>query len=921
MNKTLIAIDGNSLINRAYYAIQKPMITKQGLYTHGVYGFLNMLTKIKKDYEPEYLVVTFDRKAPTFRHLEYTEYKAGRKKMPSELAMQMPLLKEVLAAMNVKMLEIDGFEADDIIGTVAKRGEEEGLFPVIVTGDKDELQLASDKTKIVLTKRGVTEFEIYDADAMMEKYGFTSQQFIDYKGLMGDQSDNIPGIPGVGEKTAQNLLLQFGSIENMLANTDQIKNEKLRAKVEDNAQLAMMSKRLATIFTEVPLEIVFDEFKVIEPDYNALINMYVKLEFNTFLSKLKRPDGGAVKVTSAAQTSDQADIPVSEAASNMGFDVSKLEKHTINTLTEWNDMKSKIDKRLILKVFSNNDHLGKLDVYGISLLSTNIYAYIPINDNVDIMRDLIDFISQNQIKISGHMLKEDYFALLAMVYADDGLQSIKTKGAEIFSTEFDTAIAEYMIEPSRSKYTLAVMSMEYLKKELPDESSFLSGNAQLDLFGTGDTAYNEYGLVWCLTVAELLTMFAAKIDHENLYKIYNEIELPLIEVLAIMEYHGMAVDKKELEQIGTLLSGKIKEITLQIYDLAGEEFNINSPKQLGPILFEKLALPFGKKTKTGYATGAEILEKLQDEHPIVPLITEYRMLSKLNSTYVEGLTPLIGRDGKIRAHFNQTVTTTGRISCTEPNLQNIPIRQELGRTIRKAFVAEKPGHVLMGADYSQIELRVLAHVSGDQSLIDAFNNGDDIHKITAAKVFEVAEDDVTAIQRSRAKAVNFGVIYGMSEFGLATELGISRKEAGQYINEYFKKYETVKVYLDSLVQQCKANGYVTTLWNRKRHIPEIHASNFMVRQLGERLAMNTPIQGSAADIIKIAMIKVQRALLKSGLKAKLVLQVHDELVLDVPEDEVEAAQNLLKENMEAAMKLAVPLESSMNTGTNWYDLK
>ncbi len=887
MEKTMVIIDGNSLINRAYYAMQRPMITKDGIYTQGIYGFLNMLAKIQSDYEPGYLTVAFDLKAPTFRHLEYKEYKAGRKKMPPELAMQMPLLKDILQAMNIKILEMEGFEADDIIGTVARAGEEQGLEPLIITGDKDELQLATDKTKVLITKRGISQFELYDEQAMIEKYGFTPRQFIDFKGLMGDPSDNIPGLPGVGEKTAQKLILEYGSVETLLASTEAISSAKMRQKIEDNAQLAIMSKRLATINTNVPIDLDFEEFKLEEPDYDRLIELYTKLEFNSFLKKLdKQTDGLSVQSRKA--------------------DIEGIKRVVIRDASEIGKME--IGDSVILKVLGDQSHIAPPELYGICMMTEGgPYYYIPCS--TEEMRDqAIAFLNKKAPAMVGHDLKNDYYML--MYY-----------GLETCSCAFDTAVGQYVIDSGRSNYDLKTLAYEYLHESLEEEKDFLKNNSQMELFEDLEERYSTYGLQWCVTVANLLPLLQEKIKAEDLEKVLYEVELPLIEVMASMEKEGVTVDRQELTDLGSIITNQVELITEQIYRLAGEEFNINSPAQLGPILFEKLELPAGKKTKRGYSTSAETLERIIEEHEIVPLILEYRTLTKLNSTYIEGLLPLIDQDGKIHAHFNQTVTATGRISCTEPNLQNIPIRQAFGRQLRKAFVPEDTQHTLVGADYSQIELRILAHMADDPVLIEAFNRGEDIHRTTAANVLGVPQEDITIEERSRAKAVNFGVIYGMSAFGLSSELHITRKEADEYIKAYFAKHEAVKTYMDQQVSLCKEQGFVTTIMGRKRYIKEINASNYMTRQVGERLAMNSPIQGSAADVIKLAMIKVYREIRKRGLKSRLILQVHDELIIETCKEERAVIEKLLTENMEQAVELKAKLIVDLNQGDSWYDLK
>lgn len=885
-------IDGNSLLNRAYYAMRNPMITKDGIFTQGIFGFLNMMEKIKKDYEPAYMAIAFDLKAPTFRHKAYDAYKAGRKKMPPELAMQIPILKDVLRAMNIKQVEMEGFEADDLIGTIATEAEEDGLEPFIITGDKDELQLATDVTKIILTRKGVTEFEIYDKQAMIDKYGFTPTQFIDFKGLMGDQSDNIPGIPGVGEKTATKLILEYGSVENLIANVDDVKPKGVRAKVEEHAQLAMMSKRLATINTQVPIDIDFAEYKVTEPDYDALIELYSQLEFNRFLKKLNVQRGGDAG----------AGAPAEAAAKTLAIDVDKLTRVCVQTDEKLAELT--LQGETTVKVFGDHNHLDVPQIEGVAAVNGETYYYFDCRK----LSGFYEWLAAQDISYVGHSLKDDYYMLLC-------------HGLERFETAFDTEVAQYVLDSSRSNYNLAALATEYLHQNLKDEKEFLEENGQVDLFSDPTENYMAYGCQVCGAILNLAEVQKAQIAAQKLEKVLYEAELPLVEVMASMEREGFRADKATLEEFGVILAEQIEELTQQIYGLVGEEFNINSPLQLGNILFEKLGLPAGKKTKRGYSTSADILEKLRDKHAIIPLILEYRTVSKLKSTYVDGLIPLISKaDGKVHAHFNQTVTTTGRISCTEPNLQNIPIRQEMGRKLRKAFIPEE-NCVLVGADYSQIELRVLAHMSGDEALIASFNNGEDIHRATAARVLGVPEDEITLEERSRAKAINFGVIYGMSAFGLSSELHITRKDADDYIRAYFAKHAAVKEFMDEQVAFCKDHGYVSTLLGRKRFIKEINASAYMVKQVGERLAMNTPIQGSAADIIKLAMIKVFRALKEQGLKSCLILQVHDELIINTYPDEQEIVEKLLTENMETAYELAVKLKADLNEGNSWYELK
>jgi len=886
MGKRIVIIDGNSLINRAYYAMQRPMITKEGIYTQGIYGFINMLNKIESDYSPEYMAVAWDRKAPTFRHEEYDGYKAGRKAMPPELAMEMPLMKDILNAMKIKNLEIDGFEADDIIGTVARVAEEEGLEPLIITGDKDALQLATDVTKVLITRKGITDFDLYDREKMIERYSLTPEQFIDLKGLMGDSSDNLPGIPGVGEKTGIKLLEQFGSVANLLANTDQIANAKLRAKVEENAQLAAMSRRLAEINRFVPIEFTIDEMEAEEPDYKTLVDIYVKLEFNSFLKKLHIGDIAAAD----SQTDTEED---------------KIEYvRKTGSVADVDNFSDGAD--VTIKVFSDGNHVSMPIVTGAALLCGEQYLYVSFDDEEQV-RAFTALMNEKEFSICGHGLIRDCYSLMRYGLTD-------------FSTAFDTEIAQYVLDSNKSDYSLKTLALEKLHIEIKSEKEFGEETGQMDLLGNNEQKYSDYGFDWCVAANRVRKMQKKEIEDGELEKVCYNVEFPLIEVLASMECDGFSVNKDTLESLGVVLKEEISKTEQSIYEMSGTEFNINSTQQLGEVLFEKMGLPSGKKTKRGYSTSAEVLEKLKDKSPIIELILSYRTLSKLNSTYVEGLKPLISQDGKIRAHFQQTVAATGRISCTEPNLQNIPVRYPLGRQLRKAFVADE-GCTLVGADYSQIELRILAHMSGDENLIASFERGDDIHRATAARVFELDYDKVTPLDRSRAKAVNFGVIYGMSGFGLAEELHISRKQAESYIAEYFEKHQAVKTFMDGQVAGCKANGYTRTILGRKRYINEINSSNYMVRQLGERLAMNSPIQGSAADVIKIAMIRVYHELKEKNYKSRLVLQIHDELIILTSRDEIDAVSELLVRNMEEAMDLSVKLECDLNTADSWYDLK
>ncbi len=884
MEDRIVIIDGNSLINRAYYAMQRPMITADGVYTRGIFGFLNMLWKILDEYEPGYAAVAWDRKTPTFRHKSYDAYKAGRKSMPAELAMELPYMKRILSAMDIKNLEIDGFEADDILGTISKEAEEEGLFPLIITGDRDALQLASDKTKVMITKKGISEFDLYDDKKMMEEYGLTPRQFIDLKGLMGDSSDNIPGIPGVGKVTGLKLMKQFGSIDNLLAHTEEIKGAKLREKVEDNVQQAVMSRRLAEIVRNVPLDVdIKKDLKLGEPDIPQLTELFQELELKTFLKRLA--DRGMLETEGRPERTYETHMITSEEQLSA---VSSLEDGS----------------EVWVMVIGNDDHVRMPADTMIALMAENQYFCV----DASLEEKLVEILNGKNFRFCGHDLIRSYYPLMM-------------RGLKNFSTSYDTAVAQYVLDPSRKDYFLSALALEFLQVTLPDGKELLKKQKQITMFQEGvDEDWAEYGRSALDAARSLRDVQEPKLDEEKERTLAEEIEFPLIRVLAQMEVTGIRTDAEVLNEIGESLEGKIDELESAIYTLAGEEFNINSPQQLGEVLFEKLNLPAGKKTKRGYSTNADVLKKLEKDYPIVSLVLEYRTLTKLRSTYVEGLTPLIGSDGRIRAHFQQTVAATGRLSCTEPNLQNIPVRTDIGRQLRRAFVADEGG-LLVGADYSQIELRILAHLSGDENLIRAFNEGEDIHRTTAARVFNKEYDEVTSLDRSRAKAVNFGVIYGMSSFGLSEEIHVSRKEAEKYIQDYFSKHPKVKVFMDACVEQCREKGYSETLFGRRRYIREIKSRNYMSRQLGERLAMNSPIQGTAADIIKIAMIRVEKELRERNMKSRLILQIHDELIIQTSPDEQSEVEELLQRNMESAASLKVALLCDRNEGTSWYELK
>lgn len=865
--KKLLILDSNSILNRAFYGVRY-LSAKDGTPTNAIYGFLNILLKLIKEQEPDYICAAFDVKAPTFRHKQYEGYKAQRKPMPEGLAAQMPLAKDVLRAMGVTILEKEGYEADDIIGTVARLCEESEISCFIATGDKDDLQLASDKTKVILTvtKSGYNETIIYDDKAVKEKYHVTPTEFIDVKALMGDPSDNIPGVKGVGEKTAMSLIEKHHSIEYIYENIDGIglKGAMLQ-KMKDGREMAFMSKELATINRNTPIEFnaeecVFDGFE----NNGELYEILKRLELNSIIKKLDLSGGDNVKENE---------------------DIFKDFSYQVG------------DKNMI----SGDKVTVVLDFDGDNISS----AAVGVGNNAVVLNE------QDDIK---ELLEDDS---IAKVMFDVKEAIVKLNGRiDIKNIVDDTAIAAYLVDPAKNEYTIEKLASEYFGTviEKPEVK-------QLSLLDDVETDRSEYLAKCAVALGVLNERIGDKIKENGQEKLYQEVELPLVTVLAHLEINGFLVDDHQLKEFADKLGEKIDALTNEIYMLAGEEFNINSPKQLGVILFEKLELKPVKKTKTGYATNADVLEKLRDKHPIVNFIMEYRQLAKLKSTYCDGLRAVVNPNThRIHSVFTQTVTVTGRLSSTEPNLQNIPTRTELGREIRKMFVA-KEGYVLVDADYSQIELRVLAHIANDETMINAFRNNEDIHAVTASQVLGIPLEDVTKEQRSSAKAVNFGIVYGIGEFSLAQDLHISVKEAKAYIESYLEKYHGVRNYMESIKEQAKKDGYVKTMLNRIRYIPELKSPNYNIRQFGERVALNTPIQGTAADIIKLAMVRVDNRLINEGLKSKLILQVHDELIVEAHKDEVDKVKQILSEEMQSAMELNVPLKVDMSTGHSWYDAK
>lgn len=861
-----IVIDGNSLANRAFYAI--PLLSNsKGVITNAAYGFTNMLMRIFSDEKPDYLAVAFDKGRVVFRHEDYADYKAQRKGMPDELRPQMNLIKDILKAMNVAIFEMEGYEADDLIGTMVKWAEKENLETLIVTGDRDALQLVSKDTKVLLTRKGISELEIFDTEAIQEKYGLTPEQIIDLKGLMGDQSDNIPGVPGVGEKTALKLLHQYGSMENIMDNLDDFQGKKLGERLKENKELAFLSKKLATIYCCIEMDLSREKLKVVPPNYDALIPIYEELDFKNLLKNIlaeakvpvkKRETKGEIIEKPARLKEILAETEIKELAFLLQFDIPDANRGKVTGLGIWlNDV-------------------GYL-VQDIKDFGPYFKVLKPFLENEDIPKITYD------VKMAHVFFRKE---------------KIKLKGVQ-----WDVLLASYLLDPSRNDLTLKSLIYENFGLVVAEEEPARSLNLLEGMY-------------------QLKDVVAPKIKANGLTELYQEIEVPLSRVLAHMELQGVKLDRDQLLIMGKELELKIDELTRNIYALAEEEFNINSPKQLGVILFEKLGLPVIKKTKTGYSTNVEVLEALADQHLIVKEILDYRQLVKLKSTYVDGLLNLINiKTNKVHTSFNQTITATGRLSSTEPNLQNIPIRLEEGRKIRKVFIPSKEGYILLTADYSQIELRVLAHVAEDEVLIEAFKNGQDIHSRTAAEVFGVPMDKVTKEMRRHAKAINFGIIYGLSDFGLAKDLGISRKEAKSYIDNYFKRYAGVKRWIDTTIEEAREKGYVTTLSGRRRYLNDILSKNYNLRSFAERTAMNTPIQGSAADIIKIAMVNIFEKLERNRFSARMILQVHDELVFEAPPREASRLITLVRTEMEQAYQLKVPLKVDMQVGFNWYDLE
>ncbi len=875
MSKKIVLIDGHSILNRAFFGVP-PLTNSEGLHTNAVYGFLNIMFKILDEEKPDYLTVAFDRSEPTFRHQMFDAYKGTRKPMAQELREQVPVMKEVLQAMGIKIVEMPGYEADDLLGTIAGMAEVQGMDVSIISGDRDLLQLATEKVKIRIpkTKRTGTEIEDYYAADVVERYQVTPKEFIDVKALMGDSSDNIPGVPGIGEKTATNLIVAYKSIENAYAHLEEITPKRAKTNLEEHYDMAQMSKTLATIEVHVPIEFDMEAAKLTDL-YTPEAYVYMKrLEFK-------------------------------------------------NMLTRFSDDMSQNDLEKYFHVYHELDEIQNFfDGFSAKEAAVSFFEEAGIVYGLAVAKS-----NQNIVYLTcGGFVTEGYLEEQVQKLCD-GLDTLITpdlkgllKHVRVPETKncIDTTIAAYLLNPLKNEYTYDDLAKDILGLMVPSKLDLLG---KLKIKKAAEEKPEALELMVCY---EAYTCIAAKnqlleqLEDHGMKKLYDEIEMPLVYVLADMEKEGVRAEKAELESYGAQLTGRIAELETSIYEKAGETFNINSPKQLGVILFEKLQMPNGKKTKTGYSTAADVLERLAPDYPIVSEILEYRQLTKLKSTYADGLALCIAPDGRIHSTFNQTITATGRISSTEPNLQNIPIRMELGRLIRKVFVP-KDGYVFIDADYSQIELRVLAHMSGDQNLIAAYQHAEDIHRITASQVFHTPLEDVTDLQRRNAKAVNFGIVYGISSFGLSQDLSITRKEAEGYIASYFETYPGIKTFLDRLVTDAKEKGYAETMFGRRRPVPELASSNFMQRSFGERIAMNSPIQGTAADIIKIAMIRVKQRLDREQLKSKLILQVHDELLIEAAADEEEYVKTLLAEEMRHAADLAVTLEVDVQSGNNWFE--
>jgi len=901
----LLLIDGNSIMNRAFYGIMgsKMLTTPDGRYTNAVYGFLSILFKELEDLNPEYIAVAFDLKAPTARHKMYEGYKANRHGMPNELAEQMPIIKEILRKMNIQIMEKEGYEADDILGTLAKRGEKEGIKVTILSGDRDTFQLTSDNivVRIPHTKMGKTEEEDFDKNKVLEIYGVEPLAMIEVKGLMGDSSDNIPGVPGVGEKTALSLIKEHGTIEKIYQKLEEDPNcikGKLKEKLIENKDLAFLSKTLGTINIEVPIEEKIEDFERLEWNKEEITETFKELRFNRFIERFNLKDENEDK----------------KETGNLFTTKQIINEEELKNLQEKIKERKELTYFLSKESIENTEYIIRKKETAIHIWEDTekvIYQVRLDNEKILTWKEIFE---NKEIEKNGFKLTEDYVFL-------------KERNISMQGICFDLEIAAYDLNPSVGKYKIENLAFEYLSLNMEEyqEEGKDTKEDQITLFDAPEEKKEEeFNIKDSLTayiIGNAKPILLQKLKQDESLKLFQEIEMPLLTVLGEMQFNGMQVDKNILNDFGTELKNRIETLTKEICDLAGEDFNINSTQQLGKILFEKLKLPVYKKNKTGYSTDVDVLEKLKKEHPIIEKILEYRTIVKLNSTYVEGLIPYINeKTGRIHSFFHQTITATGRISSTEPNLQNIPTREELGKNIRKAF-KPKEGYVYIDADYSQIELRVLAHISQDETMVQAFLNNEDIHKQAASKVLGIPIEEVTKEQRSSAKAVNFGIVYGISDYGLSEQLGIPVKEAKRYIEQYLEKYSGIKQFMNDIVEKAKEQGYVETMFHRRRYIPELKSNNYMVRQFGARAAMNTPIQGTAADIMKLAMIHVYKELKEKKLDAKIVLQVHDELIIECHKSCKEQVMEILKKNMENVIILSVPLEAELSEADSWYEAK
>ena len=901
--KKIMILDGNSLLFRAFYALP-PLKTKKGQYTNAVYGFLSMLYKLIDTYSPEYLCVAFDPEKPTFRHQQYKDYKATRQKAPNELVQQFQLIRDVLDIHRIKRVEVEGFEADDLAGTFACAAKEQGTDVYLVTSDKDYLQLIDENVKVILTKKGVSNTEEMDLKSMEEEYGLTPEQFVDLKSLMGDSSDNIPGVSGVGEKTALKLMQEYKSLDNIYENIDSIKG-KLKEKLEADKMQAYMSQTLARIITDIPIEFDIEEFKMQKPDMKKLSELYDELEFRVFKKRIAEEipadDSGRQISLFDAGTADRSAPPVK-------CDIIYIGDNNLNAI----DNAITKSKKTSVKFLLDGERALTSNAIALGISNGDKIYYIDFEkaDGNKVIESLKDIFESRDIAVWGHNLKNEIIYLMK-------------NNIQINNIKFDSEIGKYLLNPSESSYSIDKIAYEFLNAEIPSENQILGTGVKRKTFKElGLEERKTYIFNYLNTVNKAQKQISSDINELQMTSLYENIELPLIEVLAYMEFVGFKVDLNVIDKLGVHFQEEISELEKTIYELAGESFNINSPKQLSVILFEKLGLPIIKKTKTGISTDIEVLERLSSEHEIVEKIIEYRSMVKLNSTYVEGLKSAVNKDtGRVHSIFNQTIASTGRISSTEPNLQNIPTRTPEGRELRKAFIPED-NYSLCDADYSQIELRVLSHLANEQNLIDAFEHDLDIHAKTASQVFHVELSEVTPEMRSRAKAVNFGIVYGISDYGLSRDLKIPRKEAKKYIDNYMAYYSNIEKYMKDIIEQGKKDGYVTTYFGRRRYIPELSSRNFNIRSFGERIALNTPVQGTAADIIKAAMVGVYNRLKNNKMKSKLILQVHDELIIEAYEEELEEVKVILKEEMEnVVVDFKVRLKSDISTGGSWYEAK